>query len=225
MVVLQWIIEGCPEGVVEGSTYKKAAYSLRDRRLIVVSKGGGSWSATPTDAGRYYARHGRYPDGRWTAVPLPTATASERDQAQPRPVAADPARPQRPPTRDTGSVPVSRQLVFDVIAAGGSLVMQGQPYQLLTRIEARVRTAIRRQYVPEGKILSARSTGPGSVVVELTDQPAWMTATLAPIEVPANLRRPRRDRRATRRPTSATNETGPPGPRLADLPRPYRGPG
>jgi hypothetical protein len=59
--VLRWIANGCPPGVMEGHSYKTTAVALQDRRLVVVSKKGGVWSATATEAGRYYAEHGRHP--------------------------------------------------------------------------------------------------------------------------------------------------------------------
>lgn len=34
--VLHWIAEGCPDGVMTGSTYKTTSYSMRDRGLATV---------------------------------------------------------------------------------------------------------------------------------------------------------------------------------------------
>ncbi|MBB6174276.1 excisionase family DNA binding protein [Nocardiopsis mwathae] len=59
--VLKWISDGCPEGVMKGFTYKATAIALQGRRLVVVSKRRGSWSASVTDDGRYYLEHGTYP--------------------------------------------------------------------------------------------------------------------------------------------------------------------
>lgn len=60
--VLTWIAGGCPDGVMTGSTYKTTAVALQGRRLVTVSKRRGIWSASVTDAGRYYLENGRYPD-------------------------------------------------------------------------------------------------------------------------------------------------------------------
>jgi hypothetical protein len=59
--VLRWIADGCPDGVMEGYTYKTTALALETRRLVTVSKKGGVWRAEATDAGRYYLAHGTYP--------------------------------------------------------------------------------------------------------------------------------------------------------------------
>ncbi|MDX2960164.1 hypothetical protein [Streptomyces acidiscabies] len=40
----------------------RSAYALRDRGLLTVDKGGGAARAEITEAGRFYLRHGRYPD-------------------------------------------------------------------------------------------------------------------------------------------------------------------
>jgi excisionase family DNA binding protein len=60
VAVLRWISDGCPEGVMEGFTYKTVAVALRNRRLVEVSRKGGGWQAEPTDAGRFYVEHGHH---------------------------------------------------------------------------------------------------------------------------------------------------------------------
>lgn len=58
--VLQWIADGCPEGVMVGPTFRTSAVALRNRGLVSVSKRGG-WHASLNDAGRFYLDHGAYP--------------------------------------------------------------------------------------------------------------------------------------------------------------------
>lgn len=36
--VLRWIADGCPDGVMEGYTYKTTALALQNRQLVTVSK-------------------------------------------------------------------------------------------------------------------------------------------------------------------------------------------
>lgn len=56
---LRWIADGCPaEGDVMGR--KRSARALADRRMAVVSRRGGAWTATLTDAGRFYLEHGHH---------------------------------------------------------------------------------------------------------------------------------------------------------------------
>lgn len=60
--VLKWIADGCPDGVMIGTTYKKSGDALRDRGLVTISKRGGGWRASITDAGKYFLEHGKHPD-------------------------------------------------------------------------------------------------------------------------------------------------------------------
>jgi hypothetical protein len=58
--VLRWIADGCPKDVMQGHTYKTTAVALQGRRLVEVSKRGGQWQATITDAGVHYLAHNTY---------------------------------------------------------------------------------------------------------------------------------------------------------------------
>lgn len=60
---LQWLQDGCPDGVWRGFTYKTTIYALEARGLATVDRRRNSWCASLTDAGRFYLAHGRYPDG------------------------------------------------------------------------------------------------------------------------------------------------------------------
>lgn len=59
--VLQWISQGCPDGVWPDFTYKTTSYALAARNLVTVNRRHGSWSAVLTDAGRFYLDNGHYP--------------------------------------------------------------------------------------------------------------------------------------------------------------------
>ena len=62
--VLRWIGDGCPPGRWADETHKASARALAARGLTQVGRpksAGGAWSATLTEAGRYYLDHGRYP--------------------------------------------------------------------------------------------------------------------------------------------------------------------
>lgn len=60
LAVLQWIADGCPDGVLEGHGHKTTAGALRDRRLVTISKSGGRWRAVVTPRGRHYLAHGAF---------------------------------------------------------------------------------------------------------------------------------------------------------------------
>jgi hypothetical protein len=61
--VLKWIVAGCPDGVMTGTTHKVTAVALQGRRLAKVAKRRGVWRAEPTEAGRFFVEHGSYPAG------------------------------------------------------------------------------------------------------------------------------------------------------------------
>src|SRR4051794_24835095 len=60
--VLQWIADGCPDGVMEGLHHRISAASLRTRGLISTRGSGPSWSAEITEAGREYLSRAAEPD-------------------------------------------------------------------------------------------------------------------------------------------------------------------
>jgi hypothetical protein len=62
-LVLKWIADGCPERNWPDETHKHSARALANRDLVRVARSGGKWTATLTEAGRYYVEHGEYPDG------------------------------------------------------------------------------------------------------------------------------------------------------------------
>jgi hypothetical protein len=93
--VLRWIGDGCPDGVMTGHTHKTTAVALQGRRLAVVSRRRGVWSADITDTGRYYLEHGDFP---------PKALGPHRRPAAKR----DPtARTSRSSITSRGSVPTA----------------------------------------------------------------------------------------------------------------------
>lgn len=202
--VLRWIVHGCPEGVMEGHLHKHIAIALQDRKLVKISKGGGTWRAIASDAGRHYVEHGSYPEGLWTSPqspprPVLSPTAPPRHPRPPTPAepksgtsGAGPEitahasrRSDVPPKRR----PVTEQLIADVIAAGGELRVNADDDKI--NYDQRVAAAIRHGKVPEGKLLIIeRGKTWRDRIIRLQDPPEWMTAVLAPIPVSATLRKP-----------------------------------
>ena len=177
--VLEWIVDGCPPGVMADSSYKATAAALQSRRLVKVTKRGGRWSATATAAGRFFAEHNRYPHGHWSGE---KAGSGEQQLArEASPVVAAPGR------RVTGSRPVD-QMLADVVAAGGCLTVESDAGGYWANLVA---SAIRYGKVPAGKVLKIER---GASWMErricLEDQPEWMAAELEPIAVADSLRNP-----------------------------------
>lgn len=81
LAVLQWISDGCPDGVMPDTTYKLSAVALKSRRLATVSKRGG-WHAAMTDDGVYYLANGHYPE-RESARPRPEERVASMKAAKP----------------------------------------------------------------------------------------------------------------------------------------------
>ncbi|MCT2265966.1 hypothetical protein M3F32_15515 [Dietzia cinnamea] len=76
------------------------------------------------------------------------------------------------------------QLIADVVAAGGRLEVVRQ-HDKGPSYEALVKSAIRFNKVPAGKILVVESGSRwGEATIVLTDPPEWMTVALEPIPVP-----------------------------------------
>jgi hypothetical protein len=188
--VLRWIADGCPDGRMAGYSYKTTAVALQNRRLVTISKRGGSWRAALTDTGSYYVQHDTYPltpaTGRkQTFVRRERISQSEQvarrrlDGAERSEVKPIPAAKVLSPTL---------QLIADLLTNGGELWVS-QPD--ITKYEARVSAAVRYGKVPEGKQLVTKGhRWTSEYVIRLQDAPEWLRASLDPISVPSVLRRP-----------------------------------
>lgn len=151
MEVLRWIADGCPDGVMVGSTFKTTAVALQGRRLVEVSRRRGEWRATVTDAGRFYIENGRHPAHSAAQARTPPAGPAPRVRRRPvvktpapsRSSAADDdlaARPSHDPGSVGGTTPprpepgaVTAELVLErVRAAGGDLTVTDLSDQELT---------------------------------------------------------------------------------------------
>ncbi|MCW2938705.1 MAG: hypothetical protein JWN00_1690 [Actinomycetia bacterium] len=58
--ILRWIADGCLERSWPDETHKNTARALQGRGLAEVSRKRKVWTATITEAGRYYLKHGTY---------------------------------------------------------------------------------------------------------------------------------------------------------------------
>lgn len=101
--VLTWIRDGCPDGRWTDHTFKTTAQALASRRLVTISKRGGTWKAAILPAGQHYLSNGKYPPGHWTrrrspAVDVKQPVTKWVTPTQPVAPAVDPAeRPIRTP--------------------------------------------------------------------------------------------------------------------------------
>ena len=193
--VLGWIRDGCPDGVWTDFTYKTTSYSLRDRGLVLVSKKNGVWRAEITPAGETYLNHGQLPVTRNADAATGKPSWVDRRSVEPstvpspEPGRAAPTVPGSPRLPAPKRESVSAQLIADILAAGGELVIDTRTDK--TNYRARISRAIRAGRVPAGKLLTSSHTRNWyELVIRLGDPPAWMIADLAAIPVPGTLRRP-----------------------------------
>ncbi|BCN66518.1 hypothetical protein RE9431_49730 (plasmid) [Prescottella equi] len=183
--ILQWVGAGCQAREWPDSTYKTVAIALQNRRLIAISKKGGTWSASVLDAGRHYLDHGTYPIGHLKpkrAAPSPSSTAI-RDRQTRRPAARGPVpTPTLAPAADAEKdrVPAApkltptRQLLQDITEAGGTLTRNVKDDK--TQYAMLVSTINRRGMAPDGQRL-IMDTGATYYdrIFHFDDLPEWKT--------------------------------------------------
>jgi hypothetical protein len=176
--VLGWIGDGCPAGVMPGTSYKNTAVALQDRRLVQISRRGGSWSASVTAEGQFYLEHGRHPD--LDATPEPAVL--------PHLVVPSPSPPRAAHKPAAVPAPGGKAAAFvrEVQDAGGELRLQG--YDDRQHGDRLLTLANRHGKCPEGMQLVS-SWESGASIVRLVPLPAWMSETLPAVPVPAQLRR------------------------------------
>ncbi|MGD3110877.1 hypothetical protein [Streptomyces sp. YGL11-2] len=232
MEVLRWIAGGCPAGTwgKDDFSYKTSAQALQNRGLVKVSKRGGGWSAESTVAGRHYLEHGTYPfstAGRERNPRNPEAgarsTAVRPDPPQvPAPgtslAAENEASTVPPPKRASGQwkKTLGEQLLEDLLAAGGSLVVKQEYGSGGPNWPARIRSAQRCGKLPEGKEL-VHGWRAGGHEIALQDIPAWKLAVPDPVPVPERLHRPHAIVTALRNGEPATGLSKPVRPRMLRL--------
>jgi hypothetical protein len=163
--VLRWIVDGCPDGVMEGHIHKTVAAALQARRLVKVSRKGGVWRAEPTDIGRHYAAHGSYPDRLARSVPQRAARQPRPGKPGPSPkvskqrtVEESPLEPERaygPPKPTPQQMAIS--LVEMVVQSGGSLAVD--PVRSQAHYDWLVAESKHAPNLPSGKQLRCKSTG------------------------------------------------------------------
>ncbi|MDG3015832.1 hypothetical protein [Speluncibacter jeojiensis] len=189
---LQWIGQGCPPRSWPDSTFKTVAVALQNRRLIVISKKSGRWNASILDAGRHYLTHGTYPPGHRKKPPGPGATNNPGSSPQaraskPRPESPAPRR-EHPaseddapaPTPASRPLPPTRQLLRDVVAAGGELTRDTTDDD--TNYAGFVAAINRRKMAPAGQeLVMERAAGPREWIFRLEDLPAWRTTPVQDI--------------------------------------------
>ncbi|MCI7456419.1 hypothetical protein [Actinomyces urogenitalis] len=148
--VLKWIAQGCPEGVwPEGSySYKTSAVALQDRGLITIRGRSESWTATVTEAGRYYLEHGDYP-------PVPRGQQS----APPRPARNN-------PKNDASAVSQARDLT-NQLRTQGTITVLDPDRPTRARYRKALHACRTHELVPPGKELRFTGRDSGDIIIKL----------------------------------------------------------
>lgn len=166
--VLEWVSEGSPDRVWEGTSYKRSAYALVDRGLITVDRRRHSWSAALTEDGRYYLQHGRY---RTRPEPRRSVSSAKR-QRKSRAVTISPS-----------------DLIAEVEAAGGTLVIPEPTPERRAAYRSAISLAISSGLVPAGHALRHTGRDKGDLVLRLAPraEDARRKEQLAPVPLPSSL--------------------------------------
>lgn len=195
--VLRWIADGHPTDDADHGSFKRTAVALQDRRLVRISRRGGTWSAVLTDAGRHYLDNGRHADHDGKPVPPHGGRRTRGTSGQRVSASSDPTVPGiRSRTGPARRAP-TEQLVADVLAAGGELDIERPLRDDGERVAELVRNANRHGKVPAGTRLTCHRVrvDDGSYFgvtmdrVVLEDGPAGTDAPLVPVPVPERVGR------------------------------------
>lgn len=149
--VLQWVAQGCPDGVWHDYTYKHVAYGLAGRGLATVSRRRNAWTASLTDEGQYYVDHGHF----------------RQTQSKTRTAGQEKPTPERSSEHMLLVTPES--LLAD-LQAGGGIVTIPDP---ATRVRAAYRSAMSRAItdglLPSGFGLRHTGRDRGDFVIRLAE--------------------------------------------------------
>lgn len=139
--LLGWVAEGCPDGRYVGVTHRISVRALHSRGLVRISGRGPSWRCEITPFGRRQLNR---------PTPPPPRVGKPRD----------PERTRRPvPPRSTSSgASKTEQLVRDLVAAGGVLVVPSSEPDG-TGVRQRAYAAQAAGKLPEGMALTTRTIG------------------------------------------------------------------
>jgi hypothetical protein len=150
-----------------------SVYALRNRGLVATTReGGGAWTASITDDGRYYLAHGQH-----------RAAAAEAVTERSKPTPSD----KRPPTVS------GEDLIQRLVDAGGSLRVPDPEPAVRAAWRRTIHAVANGGKLPEGTRLWHTGRDKGDLVVRLVARRALETKTqqkAPPIPVPERLIRP-----------------------------------
>ncbi|MCX6395661.1 MAG: hypothetical protein NTV23_04185 [Propionibacteriales bacterium] len=175
--VLQWISDGCPDGVWADFTYKRTSYALAERGLAEVDRRRGSWSARTTSGGEHYLSHGAY-----RTDPIVAAT---------RPSQAHATTSSKQGTTRNGRYEVDAvELIADLQRAeDGAITVTDPAASVRAGYRSALSQAVNTGLVPDGYKLTYTGRDRGDLVIRLLPHDNEPPAeALPPIRIPESLR-------------------------------------
>jgi hypothetical protein len=179
--VLQWVADGCPDGVMEGYEHRISAASLRTRGLLRISGHGNTWRAELTTAGRSFLENPPSVEPRKPARATEAGAESTPEAGTSR--TQSPVKP-----KVARALSATDQLVADLLAAGGVLRVPHRRGVGEPDYEHRVISARRFGKVPPGKRLRTDYVR-GELEIRLEDSPPGTEIDARPVPVPSRLSR------------------------------------
>jgi hypothetical protein len=149
MEVLRWVADGCPDGVWPDFSFKRTAYELADRGLVVVDRRRRSWDVALTDGGRYYLEHKAF---------SPTKDSSAG--------ASSAAPTVRMPAKESLIV-TPESLLAELETSGGTLTLSDPAAAVRAGYWSAISRAITDGLVPAGYGLRHQGRDRGDLVVRL----------------------------------------------------------
>ena len=190
LAVLQWIADGCPDGIWPDDSHKISAGALETRNLATVRRWYGKWSAEVRADGAYYLEHGTYPGVPVSARLVRQPTVAARSAGEPARQTKAPA-PKAPrvlrPAREPGP---TERLIADIQAAGGSITLTPESDDERRSLEAMLSAAYRHNKVPKGMHLRVDRPTWKTYVLTIEALPNWTDRPRPEVSVPQQLRKP-----------------------------------
>ncbi|WP_091063131.1 hypothetical protein [Micromonospora humi] len=163
VALLRQIADGDDLSTPEGAPHRTSARALQTRRLVDITRKGGLWRATVTEAGRYYLEHGFHPeDPAHLARPTPSRPKSTAESVPPKRSAAA-------STDGTASaaLALAQQLVDQLKRGDGVLRVEEPDEQTRARYRRAIHAAKQQNLVPGGYELRHTGRDRGDIVVRL----------------------------------------------------------
>jgi hypothetical protein len=174
LALLRRIAAGDDLSGPDGVRHRVSARGLQSRRLVEVSRKGGVWRATVTDAGTFYLQHGQHPDHPdrlRAAIPLEPQTTRAGPNGEGRrsaPSTSDPSAETANVSASTSFVEQAKALIDRLRRDDGTVRIEGPDEATRARYRRIIHAAKQHQLVPTGFHLLHTGRDRGDIVIRLS---------------------------------------------------------